>query len=272
MAWLSPAYPVGAFSYSSGIEWAVEAGDISDAATLQDWLRAVILHGSAFCDAVLFVHAHAAARESRHEALRRVAELAAAFAPSKERHLETTAQGRAFVDATSAAWPCAAIEGCCACGIGRSPIPSPSAWRARAMASTAARCALICRPRRQHDFRRRPPRSARPDRWIARAGGAGSNDRRRGHARAQRRSTRSAARLFVPISRACGTRRNIRGCSGHEFVDVFLWRSTASWAWSPGPRTRSFRAMVWRPRRAELLKLATGRELGDSLAARRPQP
>ena len=38
MSWLSPAYPVGAFSYSSGIEWAVEAGDITDAATLRRWL------------------------------------------------------------------------------------------------------------------------------------------------------------------------------------------------------------------------------------------
>ena len=37
MAWLSPAYPVGAFSYSSGIEWAVEAGDIKDAASLRQW-------------------------------------------------------------------------------------------------------------------------------------------------------------------------------------------------------------------------------------------
>src|SRR5882757_148403 len=34
MSWLSPAFPVGAFSYSSGIEWAVEAGDIADAASL----------------------------------------------------------------------------------------------------------------------------------------------------------------------------------------------------------------------------------------------
>jgi urease accessory protein len=110
MAWLSPAYPVGAFSYSSGIEWAVEAGDISDAATLQDWLCAVIAHGSVFCDAVLFVHAHAAALQTDDKALYRVAELAAAFASSKERHLETSAQGRAFVDATRAAWPCSAIE------------------------------------------------------------------------------------------------------------------------------------------------------------------
>ncbi|MGZ3410481.1 MAG: urease accessory protein UreF [Xanthobacteraceae bacterium] len=110
MAWLSPAYPVGAFSYSSGIEWAVEAGDISDAATLQDWLCAVTAHGSVFCDAVLFVHAHAAALGTDDKALNRVAELAAAFASSKERHLETAAQGRAFVDATRAAWPCTAIE------------------------------------------------------------------------------------------------------------------------------------------------------------------
>ena len=36
--------------------------------------------------------------------------LAAAFAASKERFLETTAQGRAFFDATSAAWPCAALR------------------------------------------------------------------------------------------------------------------------------------------------------------------
>src|SRR5207237_1116487 len=34
----------------------------------------------------------------------------AAFAPSKERHLETTAQGAAFIAATKAAWPCDALD------------------------------------------------------------------------------------------------------------------------------------------------------------------
>ena len=62
MAWLSPAYPIGAFSYSSGIEWAVEAGDIKDAATLRQWLSAMLGAGSGFCDAVLFVHAIAPPR------------------------------------------------------------------------------------------------------------------------------------------------------------------------------------------------------------------
>ena len=42
MTWLSPAYPVGAFSYSSGIEWVVEAGDIVDARTLERWLAVTI--------------------------------------------------------------------------------------------------------------------------------------------------------------------------------------------------------------------------------------
>jgi len=108
MAWLSPAFPVGAFSYSSGIEWAVEAGDIKDAETLKAWLGVMLSEGGGFCDAVLFAHAHRATADDK--ALRAVAELAAAFAPSKERHLETTAQGNAFVEATRAAWGCNAIE------------------------------------------------------------------------------------------------------------------------------------------------------------------
>jgi urease accessory protein len=109
LAWLSPAYPVGAFSYSSGLEWAVEAGDVHDAASLQDWLAVVIGQGGGFCDAVFLVHAHHAVTQGDDAALRTVAELAAAFAPSRERHLETTQQGRAFVEATRAAWPCAAL-------------------------------------------------------------------------------------------------------------------------------------------------------------------
>ncbi len=110
MAWLSPAYPIGAFSYSSGIEWAVEAGDITDAASFQDWLAVMIADGSGFCDAVFFAHAYRAVRQTDEAALRAVAELAVAFAPSKERHLETTAQGRAFLDATRAAWPTPALD------------------------------------------------------------------------------------------------------------------------------------------------------------------
>ncbi len=110
MAWLSPAYPVGAFSYSSGIEWAVEAGDVKDAASLSAWLAVMLAEGAGFCDAVLFAQAHRAVTARDDKVLHTIAELAAAFAPTKERHLETTAQGNAFVEATRAAWPCAALD------------------------------------------------------------------------------------------------------------------------------------------------------------------
>ncbi len=110
MAWLSPAYPTGAFSYSSGIEWAVEAGDVADAGTLRAWLAVMIGEGGGFCDAVFFAHAHRASEVGNSEALRAVAELAVAFTSSKERHLETTAQGRAFLDTTRAAWPAPALD------------------------------------------------------------------------------------------------------------------------------------------------------------------
>ncbi len=110
MAWLSPGYPIGAFSYSGGIEWAVEAGDIVDAAALRDWLAVMIADGGGFCDAVFLAHAYRAAAEGDDAALRTVAEFAAAFASSKERHLETTAQGRAFVEVTRAAWFTPALD------------------------------------------------------------------------------------------------------------------------------------------------------------------
>lgn len=105
MTWLSPAYPVGAYSYSHGIEWAVEAGDIRDRHTLAAWVEDVMRFGGGWTDAVLFAAAFRAAAAADRTALADIAELAVAYAPSRERHLETTAQGTAFLAATRAAWP-----------------------------------------------------------------------------------------------------------------------------------------------------------------------
>ncbi len=60
MSWLSPAYPVGAFSYSSGIEWAVEAGDIADAETLRRWIAVLLRAGAGMSDGIFFSHAYRA--------------------------------------------------------------------------------------------------------------------------------------------------------------------------------------------------------------------
>ena len=110
MTWLSPSFPVGAFSYSSGIEWAVEASDISDAASLRDWLTSMLVDGAGLCDGIFLAQAHRAASSADESMLAHVAELASAFVPSRERQLETAAQGRAFIEIARAAWPGASLD------------------------------------------------------------------------------------------------------------------------------------------------------------------
>jgi len=102
--WLSPSFPVGAFAYSHGLEWAVEAGDIDDEATLVAWLTDLIEHGSARADCILLASAFRATQTENVAALAGVNELAVALAPSTERRLETTQQGRSFMEAVGAAW------------------------------------------------------------------------------------------------------------------------------------------------------------------------
>jgi urease accessory protein len=104
MTWLSPSFPVGAFSYSSGIEWSVEAGDITDATSLRQWLTSMLVDGAGICDAIFLTQTHRAVSSGDGALLGEIAELASAFAPSRERHLETTAQGRAFIEIARAAW------------------------------------------------------------------------------------------------------------------------------------------------------------------------
>lgn len=99
--WLSPAYPVGGFSYSHGLEWAVHAGDVTDAAAFQEWLADILAYGSGRNDALLLAAAWRAADTTE---LALVDATARALAPSTERLLETTAQGAAFVNTTADIW------------------------------------------------------------------------------------------------------------------------------------------------------------------------
>ncbi len=105
MAWLSPSFPVGSFSYSHGLEWAVEDGTVKNASSLASWIEGVLVHGAGRTDAILIAHAYRAALDHDLARLSEIAELAVAFQPSRERHLETTAQGAAFLTAVRAAWP-----------------------------------------------------------------------------------------------------------------------------------------------------------------------
>lgn len=98
LAWLSPAFPVGAYAYSHGLEQAVEDGDIADGDTLRDWLADILRHGSGRNDAILLRHAYRAVAD-----VTAVNDLAVALAPSRERRMETLDQGTAFV-AAAAPW------------------------------------------------------------------------------------------------------------------------------------------------------------------------
>jgi urease accessory protein len=96
LSWMSPAWPIGGFAHSGGLEWAVEEGLVIDRASTLDWAMDLLDHGAIHNDAVLFVYAWRAADRGDAEALAEVAELAAASQTGHERRLEATAQGAAF--------------------------------------------------------------------------------------------------------------------------------------------------------------------------------
>jgi urease accessory protein len=104
LAWLSPGYPVGAYTYSHGLEQAVEAGLVTDAESAQGWIADIVELGTGLSDAVFLAAAYRAAAAGDTERLRAVAELAAAFAATRELALESHAQGAAFLEITEKAW------------------------------------------------------------------------------------------------------------------------------------------------------------------------
>lgn len=102
LAWLSPAFPIGAFSYSAGLESAVVEGHIADGNGLSAWMRLLLRDGGFRNDAILLIEAHR--RQSAGGELTDLLEMASALAGSMERYQESTRLGEAFVKAASA-WP-----------------------------------------------------------------------------------------------------------------------------------------------------------------------
>lgn len=109
MTWLSPSYPVGAYSYSHGLEFALENLSVSDARSTGLWIADAVELGGGFSDTVLLAAAHRAVSAADQSSLIETAELAAAFQPTAELARESQAQGRAFLDMTLKAWPCEAL-------------------------------------------------------------------------------------------------------------------------------------------------------------------
>ena len=105
LAWLSPAYPIGGFSYSHGVETAVEEGLVTDRASLVAWLATVLRDGSGRLDGALFAAAWRAVAAKDWPAFEAIAERAAAWRGTSEMALESRQQGGSFLSITRTAWP-----------------------------------------------------------------------------------------------------------------------------------------------------------------------
>jgi urease accessory protein len=105
LAWLSPGFPIGAFSFSHGLEAAATTGGIHDRASLQHWIGAVVASGSGRIDADILRDAYRAAATEDIEALFVANRRGLAFRATAETALETAVQGEAFLRTCHAAWP-----------------------------------------------------------------------------------------------------------------------------------------------------------------------
>ncbi|MBK1658145.1 urease accessory protein UreF [Paracraurococcus ruber] len=105
LAWLSPAYPVGAYTYSHGLERAVEDGGVATRVALVDYIATVLRAGAGRVDGALLAATWRAAVAGDDTALDEIAVLAAAWRGTAETALESMAQGTAFTGVTQSAWP-----------------------------------------------------------------------------------------------------------------------------------------------------------------------
>jgi urease accessory protein len=104
-SWLSPAFPTGSYSYSHGLEQAVEAGHINDRKSLVDWLEADLCYGSGRNEAIFFGEAWRCAIDDDCKKLFEIAELAAAFRGTSELALESSQQASACLATLRKVWP-----------------------------------------------------------------------------------------------------------------------------------------------------------------------
>src|SRR5262245_15846630 len=108
--WLSPAFPTGSYSYSHGLEWAIESNQIHHRASLVDWLDADLRFGSARNDAIFFVEAWRCAAGGHHDRLLDTAELAVASRATSEFALEASQQGASCLATLREVWRDPAID------------------------------------------------------------------------------------------------------------------------------------------------------------------
>ena len=110
LAWFSPAMPVGAYSHSHGLEYAVAAGLVGDAPALHAYIESALRHGTGRLDATFLAAAHRATVAGSGDASEEIVALAAALRGTRELALESAAQGRALLITLQQAWPAPELQ------------------------------------------------------------------------------------------------------------------------------------------------------------------
>ena len=136
LAWLSPGFPVGAYSYSHGLEAAAD-GRIADRAALESWAEAILVFGGGRVDADILRSAHRAAAADDLAALLDANRRGVAFRATAEMALEATATGEAFLSQLRAAWPTPLLDRW-AEALGSEPVAYSAAFGAAAAAAGIA--------------------------------------------------------------------------------------------------------------------------------------
>ena len=98
MQWLSPAFPIGGFAYSHGLEWAINKGHVGNREELQKWISDLLEYGSLKNDAILIKLVLQGSDPKE------INELAMALCPASERLSETQLQGGAFCKIMREVW------------------------------------------------------------------------------------------------------------------------------------------------------------------------
>ena len=94
MTWLSPAFPIGGFAWSNGLETACQNGSVADVESLRGWIVTSLEQGAVYNDCILLAAAHRG-----DDAILEINDLALALTGAAERYQETTELGQAFLTA-----------------------------------------------------------------------------------------------------------------------------------------------------------------------------
>jgi len=101
LTWFSPSFPIGAYAYSHGLEYAIESKTVKNTSDLFDWISDFLNYGTCYNDGIIISNAYDAVLKNNITELEKISLIAKAFKPTKEISLESYQQGISFADAVS---------------------------------------------------------------------------------------------------------------------------------------------------------------------------